>query len=95
MYCIKCGKENPDDAVYCQKCGNLVESEEETRVARRETATAPAGETPIFSIRPTLLFVKVGYALAVIAAIVLAGLLSMFLPAISPWYAVLLGFALL
>ena len=35
MYCSNCGKENPDDAVYCQKCGKLLEAEEETRVAGR------------------------------------------------------------
>jgi len=35
MYCNKCGTENADDAVYCKKCGALMEAEEETRVAVR------------------------------------------------------------
>lgn len=24
VYCSKCGKENPDDADYCNKCGNPI-----------------------------------------------------------------------
>lgn len=35
MFCIKCGKENDDDAAFCQKCGNAFEGEEETRVAAK------------------------------------------------------------
>ena len=32
MYCTKCGTDNADDALYCKKCGVLVEAEDETRV---------------------------------------------------------------
>jgi membrane protein YdbS with pleckstrin-like domain len=35
MFCPKCGRENADDAVYCQRCGRELEPEEETRVAQR------------------------------------------------------------
>jgi membrane protein YdbS with pleckstrin-like domain len=36
MYCGKCGTENTDDAVYCKKCGGLIEPEDETQVAGRK-----------------------------------------------------------
>jgi membrane protein YdbS with pleckstrin-like domain len=33
MYCSKCGTDYADDAVYCKKCGGLIEAEDETRVS--------------------------------------------------------------
>jgi uncharacterized membrane protein YdbT with pleckstrin-like domain len=84
--------------LYCQKCGALIEPEDETRVAVR---AAPAlakdadEEQEIFSISPTLLFVKAGYALAVIAAIVLVALFKLLVPGISAWIAVAFGLLLL
>jgi membrane protein YdbS with pleckstrin-like domain len=136
MYCPKCGKENPDDAVFCQKCGTLIEPEEETRVAGRGNQTdwrqgvewGPAADTPgsdwragdigrrqgadrrpaanapgadmdqeltVFSISPTLLFVKLGYGLAVLAAILLVAFFSLVFPAVPWWVAVLIGLLLL
>lgn len=108
MFCRKCGKENPDDAVYCQKCGTLLEPEEETRVAGRSTGI-PDHRPPsalgtssdeaderdqIFFIRPTLIFVKIGYAAAVIGALLLVAALTIlsFVPA---WVAVSVGMLLL
>ena len=84
MYCIKCGKENGDDAVYCQKCGRSFETEEETRVAMREKPLVTAASEnadnsqQIFSITPTLKFVYIGYLLSVIGAFLLVGLVSLF-----------------
>lgn len=82
MFCNKCGASNSDDAVYCQKCGNLLESEEETRVVQKDKRTKFTvendEEAEIFSIRPTLLFVKMGYAAAIIGAFALVGLLALF-----------------
>ena len=92
MYCQKCGTKNSDEAVYCQKCGLLLEAEEETRVLKRET---DGEEKEIFSISPTLKFVKIGYGLAALGAILLVGLLASFLPSVSILIAVLLGLALL
>jgi len=80
MFCIKCGTSNPDEAVYCQKCGTNLEREEETRVAVRSDA-GEGEERRIFSISPTLLFVKIGYALAVIGAFLIALILAVILPA--------------
>ena len=57
MFCIKCGTENPDDAVYCKKCGAMLEAEEETRVAVRGSGgdvAAHGEETEIFRIGPTM-----------------------------------------
>lgn len=81
MFCRKCGKENADDAVYCQKCGTRFESaEEETRVARRDAIEIDTGaeEPRIFSITPTLKFIKVGYAATAVAALLLTALFAVF-----------------
>lgn len=79
MYCNKCGTENADDAVFCQKCGMRfgTQAEEETLVAQRsEVPAAEDDEETIFSIRPTLLFVGSGYVLAVIGGLLLAVMLA-------------------
>ncbi len=92
MFCQKCGVRNSDEAVYCQKCGSLLESEEETRVAKRET---DGDEREIFSISPTLKFVKIGYGLAALGAILLVAFFSAFFPSLHWGIAILLGLALL
>ena len=103
MYCIKCGANNSDEAVYCQKCGNLLEREDETRVVQKTTPAKLSvnenDEQQIFSIRPTLMFVKLGYAAAIVGAFVVVGLfalLSNLLQSpISAIIVVLLGLSLL
>src|SRR6478735_4705080 len=103
MFCRKCGKENADDAVYCQKCGTaFTHDEEETRVAMRGNQIPAGGvrgaETSpgIFTITPTLKFVYVGYALAIIGAFLLVALVSIFFPTtFSIVTSVILGMALL
>lgn len=91
MYCDKCGADNSETAVFCRKCGVAIETEIETRVAVRESVTGSVEqvrsqvessvgsvgeEAEIFSISPTLMFVKVGYVLAAVAAILFVGLFS-------------------
>ncbi|MDQ3180201.1 MAG: PH domain-containing protein [Acidobacteriota bacterium] len=96
MFCTKCGANNSDEAIYCQKCGTVLEAEEETRIARPtriETHDTEDAEMEIFSIRPTLVFVKIGYGLAVLSAFLLVFLFS--LTSLSPWYSVLAGLSLL
>src|SRR5688500_16304086 len=102
MFCSTCGKENADDAVYCQKCGRQFESEEETRVAMRGGAPILTGSgatgdpNRIFSITPTLKFIYLGYLLAVICAFILVGLVSIFFArTFSVVTSVVLGMALL
>lgn len=80
MFCTKCGAQNSDEAVYCQKCGTMLEPEEETRVAvsLNRISTDEDDEEQIFSIHPTLLFVKIGYGAAVLGAFLLVILLNLF-----------------
>ena len=84
MRCVNCGSLLDVDSHFCKSCGTAVRDPEETRIARTE-ASAPAHyaddelEHVIFTVRPTLLFVKIGYALAVLAAIGLTILLQ-FIP---------------
>lgn len=108
MFCIKCGAKNSDEAVYCQKCGALLEAEEETRIARsvksekveRQKIDDPEDtERQIFSISPTLMFVKIGYGLAILGALLLVALLSVVSQLIGivipAWISVVAGLSLL
>lgn len=96
MFCTKCGKNNSDDAVYCQKCGTLLEAEDETVVAlRSKTSDTPGPEQHLITVGPTLKFVKLGYVSAVIAALILTVLISLVVSTVSPWVPVVIGLALL
>jgi len=100
MYCNKCGTENPDDAVYCKKCGAAVEAEEETQVAERARNTDAAVRASddaerIFAINPTLKFVALGYVMAVVAAFALVIILTAFVPGFVPLIGVVIGLLLL
>ncbi|MCU1290691.1 MAG: hypothetical protein JWN60_2920 [Acidobacteria bacterium] len=102
MFCTNCGSRNSDEAIYCQKCGRLLEAEEETRVvSHRKPATAivnhDSDEKQIFSISPTLKFIGIGYVAAIFGAFLLVALMSILYDylMISPWIAVLLGLSLL
>lgn len=95
MFCNKCGKENAEDAVYCQRCGAALADEEETRVARRTNGEATGDLVRIFTVSPTLMFVKLGYVLAIIGAFLLVAFFSTIVPAVGLWPGILLGLALL
>lgn len=102
IFCTKCGAKNSLEAVYCLKCGAMLEAEEETRVVRsiKKTEAAPEeAEKEIFSIAPTLLFVKIGYGLAILGALLLVAVFSFFSQLtginIPAWFAVLAGLSLL
>lgn len=109
MFCIKCGAKNSDEAVFCQKCGNKFEfvDEEETQIARsvkedlveEEIEVKEDEEENIFSINPTLMFVKIGYGLAVLAAFLLVAVVatisSLLASPISAVAVVMLGLSLL
>src|SRR4051794_1287796 len=103
MYCIKCGTNNSDAANFCRKCGATMDAEEEeTRVAVRaaEPATAPERperssvqvDIPIFTIGPTLMFIKIGYVLAAFGALLLVAVLSVL--EVPRWTSVLIGLLL-
>lgn len=95
MFCTKCGANNSDEAIYCQKCGTLLEAEEQTRIARplKNKFTEDDDEKQIFSISPTLLFVKIGYGLAVLGAFFIVFLLSY--TSLPSWISVLAGLSML
>ncbi len=79
MFCIKCGTENSDAAQFCRKCGEKFEGETETQVAVRPSEITDNNEgSVIFSIGPTLKFVKIGYVLAAVGALLLVAVLSVF-----------------
>jgi membrane protein YdbS with pleckstrin-like domain len=86
MRCPNCGSYLDSDSRFCKNCGSVIHDPEETRLARPEIS-APARqpvndddiEHVIFTVRPTLLFVKIGYGLAIVGAILLTVLLQ-FIP---------------
>ena len=98
MFCDKCGADNKDAAAFCRECGAAIEGidEQETRVVVRQVEDKPASnenERQIFSITPTLMFVKLGYVLAAVGALLLVAAVAAFTP-ISTIWAVLLGLLL-
>ena len=93
MFCMKCGAVMNDEAEFCAKCGYAAGDDEITRVAALPNSAARMQlfesehpeEVHIFSIRPTALFINIGYVLAILAGIVLVVLLAM-LPISVPWW---------
>src|SRR3989475_6021486 len=90
MQCTNCGGMLDPDSRFCKSCGAPAPDLEETRIARPSSAVpAPYDddtESVIFTVRPTLLFIKLGYAAAVLAAILLTILLAMVRFIDIPWY---------
>ncbi len=89
MRCTKCGSFIDSDSRFCKSCGAPAPDSEETRIARPQSSV-PARhdndddvEGVIFTVRPTMLFIKIGYAAAVVGAILLTILLAM---VHIPWY---------
>jgi membrane protein YdbS with pleckstrin-like domain len=80
MTCSKCGAYVTPSVRYCSNCGAAVDAEA-TRLARvqsraLETEIDPSLEHTIFTVRPTMIFIKTGYALAVLGGIALVFLLA-------------------
>ena len=92
MQCSKCGAFLDSDSRFCKSCGAAAPDPEETRIARPQSSVPAVHdhdddlESVIFTVRPTLLFVKLGYATAVIGAILLTILLAMVKFVDIPWY---------
>lgn len=91
MRCANCGSALNPSSRFCDQCGTAANDIEETRIARQRPST-PARygdddiESVIFTARPTMLFIKMGYAAAVIGAILLTILLAMIRFIDIPWY---------
>jgi membrane protein YdbS with pleckstrin-like domain len=91
MRCPDCGAELNPNSQFCNQCGAATHDPEETKIARQGSAPlADYGDDDvdrvIFTVRPTLLFIKIGYAAAVLGAILITVLLNMVRFIDIPWY---------
>jgi membrane protein YdbS with pleckstrin-like domain len=85
MHCSNCGSYVAPGVRFCSGCGSPAIDPEATRIARTQTdLPLPLQQTgldelerTIFTVRPTLIFIKLGYALAVLGAITLVFLLAL------------------
>jgi membrane protein YdbS with pleckstrin-like domain len=82
MRCPDCGAQLDPNSRFCNHCGAATRDPEETRIARQSGGVpTPYGdddiESVIFTARPTMLFIKIGYGAAIVGAIVLTVLLSL------------------
>jgi len=91
MRCPECGAQLDPKSRFCNHCGAAIDDPEETRIARQSSG-APSDhgddelESVIFSTRPTMLFIKIGYAAAILGAITITVLLAMVSFIDIPWY---------
>jgi uncharacterized membrane protein YdbT with pleckstrin-like domain len=92
MRCINCGSTLNPNSRFCDQCGAAAHDAEETRIARPPSAIPVRHddhddvEAVIFQVRPTMLFIKIGYAAAIAGAILLTVLLAMVSFVEIPWY---------
>ena len=82
MSCSNCGAYMAPSVRFCSNCGAPAADPEATRIARLQEMGIQRGsdsdlEHVVFTVRPTLLFIKAGYALAVLGGIALVFLLAM------------------
>jgi membrane protein YdbS with pleckstrin-like domain len=82
MHCSDCGSYVAPGVRFCSNCGSPATDPEATRIARTHGGMpVPVGdadlERTIFTVRPTLMFIKLGYGVAVLAAILLVFLLAL------------------
>ena len=84
MHCSNCGSYIAPGVRFCSGCGVSAIDPEATRLARaqsgltkREAEELEELEHTVFTVRPTMIFIKLGYALAVIGAVVLVFLLAL------------------
>jgi membrane protein YdbS with pleckstrin-like domain len=92
MRCSDCGAQLDPNSRFCNHCGAATRDPEETRIAR-QTAGPPTRydddddiEGVIFTTRPTMLFIKIGYGAAILGAILITVLLAMVRFIDIPWY---------
>ena len=83
MHCSNCGSYIPPGVRFCSNCGSPAGDPEVTRIARvqgglpvQQQELNEDLEQVIFTVRPTLIFIKLGYVLAVLAAFGLVLLLA-------------------
>ena len=106
MHCSNCGSYIAPGVRFCSGCGSPASDPEATQIARtqRGDPVRPVEEDDdisggeeieevIFTVRPTLIFIKFGYALAVVAGITLVFLLAL-IP-VPPYISIILALSLL
>jgi membrane protein YdbS with pleckstrin-like domain len=106
MHCSNCGSYIAPGVRFCSGCGSPAKDPEATRIARvqrgvpvrldeedDDISVNDDLEQVIFTVRPTLIFIKFGYALAVLAAITLVFLLAL-IP-VPPYISMVLALSLL
>ena len=81
MTCPSCGAYVTPSVRFCSNCGAPSGDPEATRIVRLQSRALEVNadqdlEHTVFTVRPTMLFIKAGYALAVIAGIALVFLLA-------------------
>ena len=81
MTCSSCGAYVPPSVRFCSNCGAPASDPEATRIARLQSRSLEMSgdqdlEHTVFTVRPTMMFIKAGYALAVVAGIALVFLLA-------------------
>lgn len=82
MNCYNCGSYVAPGVRYCSSCGSPAADPEATRLARVQAGLPAASdqsgdlEQTVFTVRPTLLFIKLGYVAAVLGAVLLVFLLA-------------------
>jgi membrane protein YdbS with pleckstrin-like domain len=104
MHCSNCGSYLAPGVRFCSGCGAATPDPEATRIVQSPRRLPVSErfdadyedddlEQVIFTVRPTLIFIKLGYALAVLGAIAVVFLLAL-IP-VSPYISILIGLSLL
>lgn len=83
MHCSNCGSYIAPGKNFCSDCGAAANDPETTRIVRAHRGLPVSSNEPhddleqvIFTVRPTMIFIKLGYALAALGAIALVFLLA-------------------
>jgi uncharacterized membrane protein YdbT with pleckstrin-like domain len=80
MTCSGCGSYLAPSVRFCSNCGAPASDPEATRIARLQSRALEGldqdVEQVVFMVRPTMIFIKAGYALAVLGGIALVFLLA-------------------
>ncbi|MCA1574956.1 MAG: PH domain-containing protein [Acidobacteria bacterium] len=84
MHCSNCGSYIAPGVRFCSGCGTPAVDPEATRLARtqsglplRQTGEMEELEHTVFTVRPTMIFIKLGYALAMVGAVVMVFLFAL------------------
>lgn len=91
MRCPDCGAQLGANSRFCNLCGAATRDPEETRIARQSGGPPATHDDDdidgvIFTARPTMLFIKIGYGAAILGAIAITVLLALVSFIDIPWY---------